>query len=259
MKIGADLSRWFDTNTFYKKPTVVGKLGFVDSASFIARKYSERAALKDSRVAKRKKVSIPGPFTLASLVSDSFYRSRKELIHEFAKLLRTVLISLSRLGYSCVQLNEPSLVYEYGVSALANKSDFEEYLEAFSRNFSRCGIEIYLHTYFGDCSKILKDLVGLTGVSTVGIDFTQTSLSALDSVSLKDKALGCGCVDGRNSLIETPEWISDFCESATKQLRPSGLVIFPSCDLKYLPRVYADEKVKAIGRAARILQERKTQ
>jgi 5-methyltetrahydropteroyltriglutamate--homocysteine methyltransferase len=259
MKSGADLSRWFDTNTFYKKPTVVGKLRFADSASFIAGSYSEKAAFRSSGVMKNKKVAIPGPFTLASLVDDSFYGSRPALIREFAKILRSVLASLPKSGYSCVQINEPSLVYRYGDSAVKSKEDFEDYLDAFSKNLSKCGIEIYLHTYFGDSAKILKDLLELPGVSTIGIDFTQTSLSELHSMTFKDKALGCGCVNGRNSLIETPEWISDFCQSAVNSLRPSGLVIFPSCDLKYLPRVHADEKVRAIGRAARILRERRKQ
>ncbi len=109
-----------------------------------------------------------------------------------------------------------------------------------------------MHTYFGDCSTILQELIKLKGVSTIGVDFTQTSLSDIESIRFEDKALGCGCVDARNSMIESPKWISKFCVDAVKTLRPSSLVIFPSSDLKYLPREYADRKVKAIGSAAKI-------
>jgi methionine synthase II (cobalamin-independent) len=39
-------------------------------------------------------------------------------------------------------------------------------------------------------------------------------------------------------------------------LKPSGLVILPSCELKDLPRTCADEKIKAIGRAAEIVRKK---
>src|ERR1700733_2914313 len=35
LKGGADLSRWFDTNSFYRKPSVVKKIKFPEDRSFI--------------------------------------------------------------------------------------------------------------------------------------------------------------------------------------------------------------------------------
>jgi methionine synthase II (cobalamin-independent) len=99
-------------------------------------------------------------------------------------------------------------------------------------------------------------LIGIEGIVSVGVDFTQTSLNSIDGIKFGEKALGCGCVDGRNSLIEPAEWISDFCFEAIQTLRPNGVVVQPSSELKYLPRTYADEKIKSIGEACKLLENR---
>src|SRR5579875_2117997 len=68
LKSGADLSRWFDTNTFYRKPAVTGRIRTKDKESFIVQKYAENSAFSGAEVTKQKKLSLPGPYTLARLV-----------------------------------------------------------------------------------------------------------------------------------------------------------------------------------------------
>ncbi|HZW56078.1 MAG TPA: hypothetical protein VFF30_07305 [Nitrososphaerales archaeon] len=257
LAMGADLFRWFDTNSFYRRPTVTGELR-PGKKQFPFRKYVVLSAL-DSVPAcsrsRRRKISLLGPYTLASLVEDRHYNSKVELALAFGKVLRKVIGDLSKLGFGTIQINEPSLVYRYGVSALTNRQELEVFVSSFEQNLADTPVELLLHTYFGDCSKILEDLVRMKGISSVGVDFTQTSLSDIESVELDGKSLACGCVDGRNSLIESPEWIARFCREAIKTLKPSGIVVLPSCELKYLPRKYADEKVASIGKATLLLKK----
>ncbi len=256
LKGGADLSRWFDTNSFYRKPSVVRKVKLPEDRSFI-QDYEVASALSLAKEAKaKKKLSIPGPYTLASLVQDDYYDSRDELIEDFAKVIKKLLKNLVNLGYESVQINEPSLVYRYGISALTSKKELKSFISAFDDNFRSPPLQLSLHTYFGDSSQILNKLLDLEGVSEIGIDFTQTSLDSLEGSEFDEKALACACVDGRNSLVESPEWISDFCLDAVKTLKPSGLVILPSSELKYLPRNVADEKISAIGKAATIVRKK---
>ncbi|HXQ91972.1 MAG TPA: hypothetical protein VN739_03135 [Nitrososphaerales archaeon] len=253
---GADLSRWFDTNSFYRKPSVVKKIKLPEDRSFI-QDYEVAPALNLTKEAKvKRKLSIPGPYTLASLVQDEHYESRDELIADFAKVIRKLLKNLVSLGYESVQINEPSLVYRYGTSALTSKKELRSFISAFEENFESPPLQLSLHTYFGDSSQILNKLLDLEGVSEIGIDFTQTSLDSIEKSKFNEKVLACGCVDGRNSLVESPEWISDFCLDAVKTLKPSGLVILPSSELKYLPRNVADEKIRAIGKAAMIVRKK---
>lgn len=243
LKGGADLSRWFDTNTFYRKPTVERKME--SSTPVPIENYAER----NSHAKASRKISLPGPYTLASLVENKFYASKIELTYEFGKLLRSTIQNLSKQGYAIFQVNEPSLVYRYGESALTNPEHLDAFLSAFSECISNLKTEIWLHTYFGDCSKILKKLAALENVAALGVDFTQTSPETISSVKFDGKVLGCGCVDGRNSLLESPDWIAGFCSQAFKTLNPSGIVILPSCDLKFLPRTSADGKVRSMAAA----------
>ena len=153
-------------------------------------------------------------------------------------------------------MNEPSLVYRYGTSALTSKKELKSFVAAVEDNLDSPPIPLSLHTYFGDCSPILERLLDLEGISEIGVDFTQTSLDSIEKVNFGEKALGCGCVDGRNSLVETPEWIAEYCLEAVRTLDPSGLVILPSSELKYLPRTVADEKIQAIGKAVSVVKKR---
>jgi 5-methyltetrahydropteroyltriglutamate--homocysteine methyltransferase len=248
MESGADLSRWFDTNTFYKKPKITKKIGPKDGPFLTEARYSRGSSRETNS-----SIAIPGPYTLASLVEDKFYNSKEELVRDFAKALKQIISSLEASGFSSIQINEPSLVFRYGESALTNPKHLEFFCSAFAENLGMSKANLTLHTNFGDSSKILKELIALPGVSAVGIDFTQTPLGDLSSIQFDEKRLSCGCVDSRSSLVESPEWIAEFCALALKKLSPSGLVIIPSSDLKYLPRIYADKKVRAIGEAAKLV------
>ena len=240
LTLGADLSRWFDTNSFYRKPTVSGEV---------------RLSSKKGKQNFNRTVAIPGPYTFASLVDDRYYGSKENLVFAFASVIREVVQFLSKKGFGTVQLNEPSLVYRYGKSALTDKKELEVFLAAYEKYFATLGSNLVLHTYFGDSSKILRDLTKLEGVGVIGVDFTQTSLADLKGIEFDGKAMGCGCVDGRNSLVESPEWIAKYCQDAVRTLKPSGLLILPSCEMKYLPRTFADKKIHSIGRAAKLLRK----
>lgn len=248
---GADLSRWFDTNTFYKKPTVTNRLS-TDGTFLGKSRYSNWV----SRDKTKRAIALPGPFTLTNLVDDQYYQSRDELVHDFSKVLKEVIQRLASTGDTTIQINEPSLVYRYGDSAIKDPKALEIFLSAFKEHLSNLNANIILHTYFGDCSTILKDLVSLPGASTIGIDFTQTSLENISAIEFDGKRLGCGCVDARSSLIESSEWISSFCSEAYSKLKPSGIVILPSSDLKYLPRTYSDRKLISMGDASKLLLTR---
>jgi 5-methyltetrahydropteroyltriglutamate--homocysteine methyltransferase len=250
LEIGADLSRWFDTNTFYRKPTVTKQLSA--NTSLLEKKYFSDVHLASGP----RGIAVPGPYTLGSLVEDLFYGSKEELIHEFAKVLKEILERLSQLSYEEIQVNEPSLVYRYGDSCLNNPKNLQTFVTAYQDELSHLKSKITLHTHFGNCSGILKDLLNLEAVNTIGVDFTQTSIESLSSVTLDGKGLGVGCVDARSSFVESPEWISEFCIHALKKLVPSGILILPSCDLKYLPRTYADQKLIAMGAARKIVGKR---
>ena len=151
LKIGADLSRWYDTNTFYKKPSIVKRLAVPQERSFIMNYVIKRALdLVRANGREKRKLVLPGPYTLASLASDGQHTSRVELVGEFSRILRTVVRELAALGFGSIQFNEPSLVYRYGESAAASMRDLRAFISAIELQLSTLPVEVTLLNYFGD-------------------------------------------------------------------------------------------------------------
>ncbi|MDE1825324.1 MAG: hypothetical protein KGH61_02165 [Candidatus Micrarchaeota archaeon] len=252
--ISADLSRWFDTNTFYKKPTVVGELEVTGwdrvGSSLIDYRPDQTSGLKN-RIA-----FLPGPYTLASLVDDKFYNSKNELVTAFCKVLEEIVSSLLRSGVSCVQFNEPSLVYGEGKASQIGSKELSNYRRGFQNMLSDLPVELRLHTYFGNSAPIVSQLAGIECITTLGIDFTQTPISELEGSSFNGKMVGCGCVNSRNSLVEDPKWVAEFAANSVALKGASGVTILPSSDLRYLPRDYADRKLKVLADSASLLRRR---
>ncbi len=115
------------------------------------------------------------------------------------------------------------------------------------------GYQTSLHLYFAPAQPLLRDLIDLP-VDVIGLDLYEEDPRVLEDVDF-DKVLACGCVDSRNSLLETPEEIAGLASSVREALSPRGLILCPNADLEFLPRVVAEEKVWALGKACQLLEE----
>src|SRR5438094_2945555 len=71
---GTRYDRWFDTNTFYKKPTIAGKIGVhgFEPKNFIRTDLLPRT--------KGWKVTLPGPYTFSELSENLHYTSQSDLL-----------------------------------------------------------------------------------------------------------------------------------------------------------------------------------
>jgi methionine synthase II (cobalamin-independent) len=114
------------------------------------------------------------------------------------------------------------------------------------------GIKTRLQTYFGDAGPVIDHLLNYP-VDCVGVDFYATSMDALREYSFS-KELGCGCIDGRNSLLESPEDLTGFVKRVRNDLEPKSLSIGPNSDLQFLPYPVAEKKVRMLAEAKRKLE-----
>jgi len=228
------LTRWFDNNTFYRKPVIVEKVTF--RGSRIDEFFRHDMLPSDAR----KKAILPGPVTFAALAENSAYPSLVDLADDLAHALRETVASLQRAGYTYFQFNEPALV-----AGGATK----HYLEMAKHAFEVCarGVagQTMLQTYFGDAEPVIDDLLDYP-VNCIGLDFYATSIDSLAQHDF-NKELGCGCVDGRNSLLETATDLSKFVAEVKKRLDPKSIRLGPNCDLDFLPEVVAEKKVRLLG------------
>jgi 5-methyltetrahydropteroyltriglutamate--homocysteine methyltransferase len=229
------LTRWFDNNTFYRAPIVTGKISF--KGGNVDKFFRADAYPKNGQ----KKVVLPSPFAFAALAENKDPSSFKAIVDEFSHALRDLTKSLGALGYSCFQFSEPSLC-----AKMRTEEDF-----AIARNgIQTCAKGLagktILHTYFADASRAIVGLIDFP-VDFIGIDFYATSLDAFPDVRF-NRGLVCGCLDGRNSLMETPKEIHGFITKVREKLEPKGLVVAPNSDLDFLPQSVAEKKVRLLGK-----------
>jgi 5-methyltetrahydropteroyltriglutamate--homocysteine methyltransferase len=230
------LVRWFDNNTFYRQPVIVDK---VNIRSTEVRQFF-RYGFMPSQAAKR--AVLPGPFTFAVLAQNSAYTSFSDLVDDLAHALKHIVVSLQNAGYSYVQFNEPALCLKG-----RTKQDLELArlgLETCAKVFSGRTI---LQIYFASAGSIIGSLLDCP-VSCIGLDFYATPIESLPECDF-EKELGCGCIDGRNSLLETAVDVRNFVLKVDDVLEPRGIVLCPNCDLDFLPRTIAEKKVRVLAEA----------
>ena len=232
------LTRWFDNNTFYRTPIVTDRVKRTDVA--VTRYY--RA---DLMPAGSRKAIMPGPYTFAKLSENNAYSSLADLVDDLAHLLEIVSHELTDMGYEFLQFNEPSLCTARVEELEIAKHGFEI--------IANSNTTIMLQTYFGSLSRIIDNLFDFP-VDCIGVDLYANDIGILDDCSL-GKDISCGCVDGRNSLVEPATQIVELVTRVRDAVEPHRVYVGPNCDLEFLPYSVAERKVQLLGDVGRKLND----
>ncbi len=242
---GTRYSRWFDTNTFYQKPIVTGKIsaGEIDPEKFL------RTELLTGE--RNRKITLPGPYTLSQLSENKHYENYPDLLFDIAVAEREIIKRLRNEGVSLFQLSEPCLVYQPYREIFRDRSEVELALRAIRSVVEDNPGEFVVQTYFGDVAPVLPKLLDLP-IYGIGIDLFETEISALrDQTS---KALVLGVVDSRESYVEDPRWIADTARKFCEQVDVQDLVFASNSDLKFLPQEIANQKLEALSKASELFE-----
>ncbi len=234
IKVGG-LDRFYENNTFYKKPLITSKV--TDARVDILK------SIAPDLMPKRRpwKIDLPEPFTFASLAEDHYYRDKHELTLDLADLVAKQARRLVEAGFSFIQLNGPSL------PLAKNRDELKYASEGVAKITKGLGAKVYLHTYFEDISAIWDNLLDFK-VDGLGVDFTANRVDKL-KVTGSLKGLACGLIDARNTRMESVAEIKQSASEIAEELNAKELYLSPSCDLEFLPYVYANRKVRLLGRA----------
>lgn len=231
------LIRYFDTNTYYRQPNVVGPVRWREP--ILVRDYEFAARHSEKPV----KVVITGPYTLVALSSDSHYGDRRRLVLDLAEALHQEALALAAAGAPVIQVNEPAI--------LRHKEDAPLLQEAVATILEGVDMESALYTWFGDANGILPQLMELP-VDVIGLDFVwgPGNWEALKR-TVFTKTLGFGIVDARNTKMESAEEIVEQIRRVGEFVPAERLCVNPSCGLEYLPREVAFEKLKRLVEGVR--------
>ncbi len=244
---GTRYSRWFDTNTFYKKPSINGKIGL---GQFDPNKFARSDLLPKS---KAWKVNLVGPYTFSELAENIHYKTSSDLVPDLARSENEIIRKLKASGISHFQISEPCLVYRPHREEALNDDEIETALAALHKTVEGIDATFSIQTYFGDATTILPRLLKLP-VDGIGFDLFETDYTQ-SKIDTKKK-LALGIVDARESNVENPRWIAETASRVSKHIVSDRIVLVPNSDLKFVPRRIADAKARSLAEATRLVEEK---
>jgi len=227
--------RWFETNTFYRQPIIVGKLAVKREC---IRKFFKFDLLPQE---KKKLVILPGPYTCTILSKIKL----PDGLNIFSKIIKDIIKSLEEYGGLFVLLQEPCLVYK---KYCPDKRLFSNLKDVYSRLYSDRPEKYIIHTYFGSIENV-SELLSELGC-WVGVDIIETSSHILKK--LRKSKIVLGVLDSQSPITETPEMVNPYFRNIN-EIEDKNLILCPNTDLRYLPRNIADKKVLALKKIRRAM------
>ena len=201
------------------------------------------------------KVTVPGPFTLSSLVQNEHYPDTPSVAMAFAAVVNQELRDLEAAGADVVQLDEPYLqawpdrAREYGVAVI-------------DRALQGVRVPTVVHLCFGYAHTVhdkpsgysfLPELEGC-GATHISIEAAQPRLDCAVLRTLPSKIVVLGVLDLADTTVETADVVADRIRTALAHVAAERLMVAPDCGMKYLPRARAFGKLQALGAGARIVR-----
>jgi 5-methyltetrahydropteroyltriglutamate--homocysteine methyltransferase len=231
------LVRWFDTNTFFREPEIMGKVPTVKNPDGVV----AAASVPRPRVA-----TLPSPYMFSRAAHTD--QDRNHLMLDLAhRVLRPAIDAAVAGGAELIHLEDPWLGY-FGITS----DDWAPLGEALSVLHRDLKATLAFHVYFGDAGPHIAQLLRLP-VDAVGVDLIETDVAELGTAW--DKGLVAGIIDGRSSILESPENTIEVARHLAETVRPRNLYLTSNCELGYLPTVVAERKVLRLGDAARAAKE----
>ncbi len=234
------LTRFLDTNTFYRRPELDGT-PTLDT--------TQLTPALDTHLPRTGTLpglaTLPAPTTVVTGASDEEARyPDPELATTFAtNVLAPILEGLPARGYTTAVLTDPWLTHHPDPATL---------LKATGELIQAAPAELTLLTWlpFQNAAPITAPLAEL-GADGVIVDLTLTDRDALAPLA-ETGALGIGLVDVRTSLVERPDLIAATATTIAQELDPSALYLAPTGDLQHVPAKIQRAKLRALGEATDI-------
>ncbi len=231
--------RWFDNNSFYRRPVITGSLQPTGKAVLSVLNLGALAGL-------RWKAVLPSPFALATLSENASGRSAGQVLDDAAAVLRAEAQALAAVGCAYIQFNDPAL------ATRAARGDVPRAREALIKVTDGLRVRTALHTFFGDAGPLLGELVRFP-VDEVGVDLYAGALNGARG-GAAGKTLLVGAMDGRNSLVEDVGALVEQVVRVRDRLGAADVALVPNCDLEFLPWDVAEAKTRRLGEAAAVLR-----
>ena len=209
-----------------------------------------------ANTAKRIKITLPGPFTMAQQVQDEHYKDLEALTMAFADAVNQEVRALEKAGADVIQLDEPWL--------RNNPEAARRFaVKAIDRALAGLKVETAVHLCFGYAQLVsnkpqgyafLSELAG-SSAKQISIESAQPNIDLAVLAELKGKSVILGVIDLGDKAVETPQVVAGRIRAGLKHIGPDRLILAPDCGMKYLPRATAFGKLEAMTEAAAIVRK----
>ena len=213
---------------------------------------------------RRLKFTLPGPMTIVDTLADEYFRDRRALAMEFARVLNEEIRDLEMAGLDVVQLDEPAFnVYMDDVAAWG--------IEALHRAVDGLSCTTAVHICYGYGIKANIDwkltlgnewrqyeqtfpLLARSRIHQISLECRNSRVPLELLGLLRGKDVLVGCIDVATHDVERPEDVADTIRAAMKYVPPDRLFPCTNCGMVPLPREVARRKLLALGAGARLVR-----
>ena len=231
------LSRFYENNTFYRQPII--KKRIKTKGKILKKAFNWLPK-------KKCKIDLMDPYTFADLSDNRFYKNN-ELIDDIASIYIKEINSLPS-RFEMVQFNAPSL------ALTESKQEIETAKHAINRISKKTKRKICLNLCFGDVSNRIDEFMDFK-IDILGIDFISTKIENLEENNI-DKTLLCGIIDAQNTKLETKTELLQIINNINKKLNPPQIAITNNRDFEFLPKKFAERKLRNFTNASKYIQRR---
>jgi len=235
--------RYYDNNNFYRDPQVRDEL---TPSGDVAAELEAVGAGDDALQAV-----LPGPYSLADLATDEYYGDEADFLDAVADFLAGEVESFP--DHETLFLLEPSLVENP-----PDDDTNERASAAIDRVAEATDADVVAHTYWGAVPEKTYAHLMDADVDAIGFDFvteTEDALYNINEYGTKEQ-IALGLVDGRNTLVESPETIRDRVEWVDERTHTDfdRAYVTSNTELFYLPVNKFEDKLRALGDAAALAE-----
>jgi 5-methyltetrahydropteroyltriglutamate--homocysteine methyltransferase len=235
------LTRWFETNTFFRQPILLAPPARVPGAIAARLPAAVRADPTTGGVI------LPGPYTFAGLLENRSGETEEALVHRLGRLLAEEAKELAGLGFRSFQFSDPLLVDRPPERSLA-----EAVVTAYrSVHAATGGAATVVWTYGADANPAFP-LLDRLPVSAVGVDLAETDWEAIPA-SEEHRGLGLGVVDPRTTLVEDAGDVARIVRGLRSRRKITDLWLGPGGSLDLLPWEPATRKLHVLPAARQAL------
>ena len=235
------LTRYFDTNTYYRQPVPEEKLEWKGPITVGDFKFATEISPRPV------KPVITGPYTLGRLSQLGSYGELHALVMDLAHGLNKESLALQEAGATLIQFDEPAI--------LRYPEEMDLLVEASQVLTQGVRVKTAIYTWFGGIPAIGSRFFSLP-FDVFGLDFVMGPENYEMIQHLPpEKELAVGIMDARNTRMESVDVLVDSIRRISRYVPLDRLYVNPSAGLEYLPRITAQEKLARLVEGVRKAQE----